>query len=269
MKVYVNEQLLDKEALSEVFEPGFLFGWGAFEVLRAYNGEVPFLEKHIERLGKNISLLGIEQPTLDFKEKISELLGVNNLSDAYIRITVYKKRKSTGVIIYADRFTYYPQSVYEKGFSAIASTYPIDTDSILWRVKSLSYLEKRLSWYQAQKSKRDEALVCNRQGFVVGGARSNLFLVKAGKIIVPSRECGVFDGITKNVVMAIVNSLDIDIVEEKITPESIYSCDEAFLSSSLLEVMPLVECENKALGEGAPGALTLRILSEYRKIINK
>ena len=82
MKVNCNGELIDKENLNELFEPGFLFGWGVFETLRAYKGKVPFLDLHIERLNKGLKSLEIDEAQLDFQSKISELLELNNLDDA-------------------------------------------------------------------------------------------------------------------------------------------------------------------------------------------
>jgi branched-subunit amino acid aminotransferase/4-amino-4-deoxychorismate lyase len=114
MKVFCNARLVERESLEEIFEPGFLFGWGTFETLRAYKRKVPFLDLHIKRLNRNLSVLGIEEVNLDFKGAIRALLNENNLDDAYLRITAYKKRESTGIIIYADKFGYYHKRPMEK-----------------------------------------------------------------------------------------------------------------------------------------------------------
>ena len=95
MKVYLNSKLIEKEDSSEIFEPGFLFGWGVFEPLRVYQGKVCFLKQHIERLESSLKLLDIEPVNLDWQKEINKLLKENNLSEAYLRITVYKKRKGT------------------------------------------------------------------------------------------------------------------------------------------------------------------------------
>ena len=266
MKIYCNGQLQDKQSLEEVFEPGFLFGWGAFEALRAYNKNIPFLDLHIERLNNNLDLLGLEKPDLNWQNIIKELLEENKLDDAYIRLTVYKKRKGTGTICYVSKFDYYTSEVYTKGFSAIVSPHKRDQNSINCKVKSLSYLENRLSWFEAQKRKKSEALVLNQRNEVAGGARSNLFLLREGDALTPSLEAGAFEGITKREVMAILNDLDIEVKEKSLSTEDIFNCQEAFLTSSLLEVMPLVELEDKPIGKGTPGALTQKVHSRYKEL---
>ncbi|MFA6282212.1 MAG: aminotransferase class IV [Candidatus Omnitrophota bacterium] len=266
MKIYCNNKLLDKEAIAEIFEPGFLFGWGVFETLRAYNGQVPFLNLHIARLNDGLNALGIEEVKTDFAGQIVALLKANQLDDAYIRITAYKKRESTGVLIYADKFGYYPKETYAKGFTAIISPYKRNTQNPFSQVKSLSNLENRLSWYEAQKQKKDEALVLNEKDFLTGGSRSNLFIVKNGEVITPALAKGAFYGITRKIVINELKKSRIRVTEKEITLEDLFSCDEAFLTSALLEVMPLVECGNTKVGNGEAGSITLKTLSQYRNL---
>ena len=267
MKVYLNGQIQEKESASEVFEPGFLFGWGVFETLRSYKGKPAFLELHTQRLNKSLSVIGIEPPVIDWAGAIGGLIIENNLDDAYIRITAYKRRKATGLIIYADKFAYYGPATYEKGFTSITSPYRRDQKDQLSKLKAISYLENRISWHEAQKVKKDEALVLNAEGFLVGGSRSNIFLVKDGKVSTPLIEDGAFFGITREVVSEVLNDLNIESKEEKISMEDLFSCEEAFITSSLMEVMPLVECDGKLIGQGRPGEITLKILTEYRKLL--
>jgi len=266
MKVFCNSGLVEKENLDEIFEPGFLFGWGVFETLRAYKGKIPFLRLHADRLNKNLEILGINKIELDFSATIKKLLLENKLDDAYVRITAYKKRNSTGILIYADKFGYYQQEAYEKGFSAVISPYRRDTKSPFSQIKTLSYVENRMSWFQAQKVNKDEALLLNREDYLIGGSRSNLFLVKGKDIFTPSIKSGAFAGITRKLLIDELLGLRIKIKERELTLEDLYEADEAFLSSSLLEVMPLIECGSKKIGAGSPGEITKEILSQYKEL---
>jgi len=267
MKIFCNTTFVEKESLAELFEPGFLFGWGAFETLRAYHGKIPFLALHIRRLNDSLTVLGIDAVALDFEGVLKELLKVNALEEAYIRITAYKKRNSTGVLIYTDTFGYYPQSVYAKGFTAIVSPYRKATQSPFAQIKSLSFLEHRMSWHEAQKAGRDEALVLSQQNHLIGGSRSNLFLVKGKQIFTASDKSGAFAGITKHVLIRDASSLRLKVRQADITLEDLYDSDEAFLTSALLEVMPLVECGSKKIGIGAPGKITSKLLAHYRELV--
>jgi len=264
MKLYINGQIKENQT-PEIFEPGFLFGWGVFEPLRIYKGKIPFLENHTKRLNQSLELLGIEKISLDWESILKNLLKENNLEDAYARIAAYKKRKGTGVIIYVANFTYYTPETYNKGFKAIISTHKRDELDIASKVKSFSYLNNRLAWLEAQKQGADEALILNKQGFLVGGARSNLFLVSDKKILTPSLESGAFCGITRNIVIEIAKDSNISLEERGLTPDDAYNASEAFMTSSLMEVMPLIQLDENKIFEGSPGAITLKLLSEYRK----
>ncbi|MBN3041110.1 MAG: aminotransferase class IV [Candidatus Omnitrophica bacterium] len=268
MKIYSNGDIIDKEKSAEVFEPGFLFGWGVFEPLRVYGDNIAFLDSHISRLESSLEIIGIESPKIEWEKEIRNLISINNIENAYIRITAYKKRKGTGALIYADKFAYYTDEVYNKGFTSLISSYERNTLDAGSQIKSLSYLQNRLSWFQAQKENKDEAIVLNQYGSIVGGSRSNLFIVNEGRIMTPSSDEGSFEGITREVVFDIAAKAGIEFLESKLTMEELATAEEAFITSALMEVMPLVECEDKPLGNGKPGELTLKILSEYRKIVN-
>lgn len=267
MKVFVNNEIVDQKNAEEIFEPGFLFGWGAFEPLRVYQGHIPFLSEHVKRLNQTLVYLGIAEVKDDFSQKIEVLLKENNLRDAYVRITAYKKRTGTGVIVYASKFEYYPDSVYEKGFSAIISPYRRQRDNMFARLKSLSYLENRMSWLAAQNLQKDEAVILNDRGFIAGGSRSNLFVVKNGTVITPPLEDGAVEGITRKAVKDILQKLSIPVQETSFTREMLFSCDEAFLTSALLEVMPLVECEGKKTGKEKK--IVSQILLQYRNLVRE
>lgn len=262
MKIYLNGKIEDKEKIDEIFEPGFLFGWGVFEVLRVYKKKTFLLDKHIERLNKSLSLLGIDIPKIDYQNIIAGLLKANNLEDAYLRITAYKKRKETGVIIYVSEFSYYLKETYEKGFSVLIYPQKLYTKTLSFSLKSLSYLEKRLAWFYAQKNKKDESLILNQEGFLVGGSRTNLFLIKKNKIFTPCRDCGIFSGITRDFLIEVIRKeLNFEVVEKKITLDDLKKAEEIFLSSSLVEVMPVGEIDG-ILKEKSN--LTLKILNLYR-----
>lgn len=267
MKIYNNGEVVEKESLAGIFEPGFLFGWGLFEALRAYNKNIAFLDKHVERLNNSLDKIGIGKLELDWERTIKQLLDENNLVDAYIRITAYKKRKGIGLIIYVDEFNYYKDDSYQKGFSAIISGEKRDPGSITSQVKSISYLQNRFAWYQAQRESKQEALLLNFNGSFAGASRSNVFFVKSNKLFTPSVACGAFCGITKAKVLGIAKGLKLEVVEGEIFPAEIANFDEAFITSSLMQVMPLVEIDGEPIGSGVPGKLTLKILEKYRRLL--
>jgi len=269
MKVYSNGDLVQREDLKEIFEPGYLFGWGVFEPIRVYGDNISFLDEHIKRLNDGLGLLGLEKASVDFEEEIWKVINANDVEDAYLRLTAYKKRQSTGLLIYADSFGYYTDEVYEKGFTCVVSPHRRNPEDLSSKVKSLSYLQNRVSWLEAQKRKKSEALMLNLNNKVCGGSRSNLFIINDNQLITPPLKSGAFSGITREKVLELAKDLNIEIVERAIENSEINLSSEAFITSALMEVMPLVEFEDKPIGNGKPGSLTNQLLSEYRTLTRK
>lgn len=261
--IYLNGNWRAKEDLGETLEPGFLFGWGLFESMRVYQGRPCFLARHLERLSLGINLLGLTPVDVDWVGKIRCLIGENKLQDGYLRITVYRRRKDTGVMIYADKFIYYPPDTYRQGFSAVISPYCRQNSDIFTKIKPLSYLNNRLSWFYAQQQKAQEALVLGGDGFVAGGARSNLFIINGKEALTPALEDAAFAGLTRAIVIGILKEMKVNVREAKISQRDIISAREAFLTSSLLEVMPLVSLGEDKIGGGRPGFYTKEVRNAY------
>ena len=268
MKVYINGEFKDKDNLGDMFEPGFLFGWGVFEPLRVYAGKIVFLEEHIHRLNNSARMVSLDVPKIDWETVINQSVKENNLSDAYVRLSVYKKRKGTGIIVYADNFAYYGANAYHNGFSSTISIIRRDETDISCKVKTISYLNNRLAWAQAQGKGKDEALMINSRHHLSGGSRSNLFLINDDLIVTPRLEDGAFCGITRQIVMGILSAMDLKIKEKKISVDELMAAQEAFITSSLLEVMPLVSCDDKPIGNGKPGKITTSIHAKYKEKIH-
>lgn len=266
MDVYFNGKIVKESEMEDILEPGFLFGWGAFETLRVYNKKTAFLDEHLKRLKEGLYFLGLEYPAVDFNKEISFLLNKNKLADAYLRITVFKKRKSVGVIIYVSEFNYYKDEDYKKGFKVIFSPFVRYSRDEFLKVKSISYVNSRVSWFLAQKKEKDEAVFLNERGFIQEGSRSNIFFVKKGVIFTPSLECGLLAGVTRKAIIDICRQIGIKIKEGKFKREELLSSDEIFLTSSLMEVMPVCEIEGNSL-DVSKFTLTFKILKKYRQEI--
>ena len=208
-------------------------------------------------------------PDVDFKKEVAGLLDINNLDNAYCRITVFKKRKSTGCIIHTAPFNYYPAENYQKGVKAIISPIRRNSQHPLSGIKPVSYLDSRYSWKLAQDKGADEALFLNEEGFLAEGSRTNLFFVKGKTVFTPSLDCGILAGITRQKVIEVVKAKGYKLEEGRFLLGDLLSADEAFLTSSLMEVMPLVEADSRKISGGRPGKVSLDILSGYRNVIDQ
>lgn len=272
MKIYLNGKFVERqEAKISIFDPGFLYGQGLFETMRAYNGKIFRLDSHIERLctfAPRINIkLNINANAL--KEAALRCIKENKLKDAYVRLTVWQSQtQEAGAALFAKSYNFLSEEDYQRGFKAvILHTFRQNEYSPLSGIKSANYLQLFLTYQEAKKHNVDEALLLNTQGMLAEASRANIFLIKDNCLITPSLECGCLPGITRDTALAIAKKEKIEAIETKVTPEDLKKADEAFLTNSLIELMPLVFVDNKPICKGTPGRITEKLLKSYRSLL--
>ena len=274
--VYLNGALVPRSrAKVSALDYGFLYGLGLFETMRSYEGQVFRLESHLSRLSRSAELLGIPVIISELRDAIRETLGANRLRNARIRVTISagegemppnpKTCRKPTVLVLAERYQPYPQEVFRRGFRAVISSIRRNSQSPLSGLKSASYLESLLAKRQAREKGCDEAICLNDRGFLAEASMSNIFLVSEGILRTPGEGSGILPGITRSVIIELAFKLGINVLEEDIRPIELFQAQEAFLTNSLIEVMPLTEIEGKPVASGRPGALSERLLTEYRE----
>ena len=272
MRIYFNGKFVRQdEARLSVLDPGFLYGQGIFETMRAYQGRVFRLDSHIRRLLDSLVIIGIDAPLEagSLKEAVKRCLKENDLKDAYVRLTVWQgEDNKVKVMAIAKPYRFPGKEDYQKGFKAMLSASRQNEFSPLCRVKSANYLRLLLAYQEAKKNNFDEALLLNTKGFLAEASRSNIFLVKDKCLLTPALDCGCLPGITRDTVLALAGKEKIKAIEARLTLEDLGRAQEAFLTNSLIEVMPLVSLDGKPVNKGAPGEMTQRILKRYRALIN-
>lgn len=272
MKIYLNGKFIEEEmAQVSLFEPGFLYGQGLFETMRAYNEKIFRLDAHIERLQRSLPVINmrLDMEARVLKDAVKRCLKENNLKDCYVRLTAWQGQDNkANIAICAKRYNFLKKEDYERGFQVIiSSAFRQNEFSPLVRIKSTNYLHLLLAYQEARKKNADEALLLNTQGFLAEASRANIFLVKDNCLIVPSLECGCLAGITLDTVLGVAKKEKIKIIETKLTPEDIKRCDEAFLTNSLIEIMPLVAIDKRKIKKGTPGKITEVLLKRYRQLV--
>ncbi|MDO8716302.1 MAG: aminotransferase class IV [Dehalococcoidales bacterium] len=276
--VYLNGSLLPlNEARISPVDYGFLFGFGLFETMRAYDGKVFRLDKHLNRLACSAKTLGLPAITLDLEKAVKGTLIANKLSDARIRITVSAGEGGivpdpagcTGptVLITSGHYQPYTEQVYEKGFKAVISSIRRNSQSPLSRLKSMNYLENLLAKREAKAAGADEALFLNERDLVAEAAMSNIFIVSGGILKTPRVENGILPGITREIILELAPKLGIETVADDIWLDDLFEAEEAFLTNSVMEVMPLVKVAGKRIGSGKPGPVTKKLQEAYRELV--
>ena len=276
--VYLNGGLIPfSQALISVLDYGFLFGFGLFETMRAYRGQVFRLDRHLSRLASSAKMLGLSLETPELKAAVMDTIAANNLGDARIRITISAGEGSITpdpstchrptVLILAEHYQPHPEKVYQRGFRAVVSSIHRNSQSPLSRLKTTSYLESVLAREEARAAGADEALLLNERGLLAEASMSNIFLVSDGGLKTPGQESGLLPGITRETVLELASQLSINALECDVRRDELFQAQEAFLTNSLIEIMPLTEVNGKPIGSGKPGAVTQRFMLAYTDLV--
>lgn len=251
--------------------PGVLLGKGVFETMRSYGGVIFALDAHLARLDQGLKTLKMKSPysTDEITHYLYSSLKTNRLKNARLRLTLWEANRRVKISIIAFPYQPYSQSKYARGFKAVFSDTRRDEHSKLSCIKSINYLPFILALRRAKEKGNDEAIFLNRGGYLAEGSRSNIFFVKKSKLYTPGLATGCLNGITRQVVLKVARAMKVDCKEVAVVPGALLDADEAFLTNSLVEIMPLTAIEGKKIGNGKAGPLTCKILAKYRKLTQK
>ena len=281
MYIYLNNSFVPKEeAKVSVFDHGLMYGDGIFETLRSYNGTVFRIDSHIDRLFGSAEMirLAIPKGKDELKEVIYQSLKINNLKEAYIRISITRGEGEIGldpdlckeptIIVISKPLTPYQEEIYRMGVRIIISAVRrMPAEALDPAIKSLNFLNNIMARISTKDKKAFDALMLNTQGYITETTTANIFIVKKGLLITPPLSSGILKGITRSAIILISRSIGIDLLEQDILPPDLYKADETFLTNTSLEIMPVVEVDGNLIADGRPGEITGRLLGEYRSLV--
>jgi len=259
---------------------GVLLGDGLFETMRAYRGRVFRLEAHLARLAASAPVLRLSLPwsTAELEQAVAATIAANGLADAVVRLTVLRGVGPPGpdprgcvqpnCLITARPYVAYPERCYSGGATAVIASVRQNEGSPLSRIKSLSYLDHVLARAEAREAGVDEALLLNNRGELAEGSVSNLFLVRHRTLLTPPLDSGCLPGITRAVILEEATRLGIPSIEQPLSLDDLRDSDEAFLTNSVMELMPLVRVAERPIGDGRPGPVTRRLTAAYRAVVD-
>ena len=282
-KVYINGKLFDKsEAKVSVFDHGLLYGDGVFEGIRAYSGRVFRLQQHVDRLYESAKGIHLEIPIARaaMADAIRQTLAANKLSDAYIRVVITRGAGSLGldprkttdpqIIIITDRISLYPEELYEHGLKIItAATTRNHPNAVNPRIKSLNYLNNILGKIEATQAGCLEALMLNHKGEVAECTGDNVFVVQHGKIHTPSADSGILEGITRAAVIELARAAGYTVIERTMDRLDVFKAEECFLTGTAAELIPVVECDGRIIGNGRPGPITRELRERFHALVRE
>ncbi|MEM4156304.1 MAG: branched-chain-amino-acid transaminase [Archaeoglobaceae archaeon] len=236
------------------------------------------LREHIDRLYDSAKAINLEIPLSkeEFERIIIETLRRNNLRDAYIRPIVSRgigdlgldprKCKKPTVIVITKPWGKLYGDLYSKGLKAITVAIRRNSfDALPPNIKSLNYLNNVLAKIEANVKGGDEAIFLDRNGYISEGSGDNIFVVKKSKITTPPT-INNLRGITREVVIEIINRLGIPFSEANLGLYDLYTADEVFATGTAAEVAPIVEIDGRIIGDGKPGKITKQIMEEFEKV---
>lgn len=280
MKIYLDGKYCsERDAKISVFDHGLLYGDGIFEGIRAYNGRVFKLKEHIDRLycSAKALLLTIPISHAEMMAATVETCRRNQIHDGYIRLVVTRgvgtlglnpnRCKNPSVIIIADKIQLYPPELYRKGMEIVTVPTVRNLHSALNpAIKSLNYLNNILAKIEANIAGCEEAIMLNAEGYVSECTGDNVFVVKEDQLFTPPLSAGALYGITRRVVMEMAAESGLKVSEPNLTRYDLFNADECFLTGTGAELVPVVKIDGRVIGTGKPGAITRRLVAQYRAL---
>jgi branched-chain amino acid aminotransferase len=285
--IWMNGELVAwEDAKVHVLTHGLHYGTGVFEGIRAYDtarGPAIFRHHdHLERLRRSAELYYMPMPysTEELRQATHELIGRNRLRSCYIRPLVYRGYGQMGLfpleapvdvtIAVWSWGAYLGEEGKQRGIRAKVSSWRrISPDSLIPAAKACGqYLNSVLAKIETQKAGYDEAVVLDDGGNVCEGSGENIFVVRGGVIHTPPLTASILDGITRRSAVQIARDLGFEVVERDLTRAELYLADEVFMTGTAAELVPVVEIDDHAIGEGTPGEITRAVQQQFEDALH-
>ncbi|MBI2344135.1 MAG: aminotransferase class IV [Deltaproteobacteria bacterium] len=276
-KVSINGRLYpaDKAGIP-IFDRAYLYGAGAFETLRAYNGTPAFVDLHHARLRDNCAALQIpfRSSLTAFRAQLLAVLRENHARNVALRVTASQvgttairrpRRGRSMITIFLRPLPRRTSALYRRGACVIlVQDVHADPPSI-GTIKSTSYLSKVLARNEVAAAHADEGLFMTSRDEIVEGTFTNLFVVHRGRVITPPLATGVLPGVTRYLVLFLAQSLGLPVVEQRLHPADLRRADELFLTGTTTEILPIREV--RGLVRRRPGPVTHQLMEAYQQLV--
>lgn len=271
MFLYLNgEYIHQNNAFISPFDHGYLYGIGAFETIRIYQGHPFLLDDHLKRLNESLKHLNIScSIERDFAlNVIKKLLYLNDLQDAYLRINVSAGESDLGLtvqpyekstIIFFMKDIQIPENqTKEAVFLKLRRNLPEGK----YRIKSHHFLNNMLAKREIGLNPNMEGFFLTHDGYVAEGIVSNIFWVKENSVFTPSIETGILNGITRQFILKVLENIGLTYREGWYKPEELLMSKEVFVTNSLQEIVPITKIGERTF-LGISGHITQQLKSIY------
>ena len=271
--VYVNgEYLPEEDATISIFDRGFLFADGVYEVTSVLGGKLLDFEGHAKRLERSLNELEMASPVTqaELLEIHRELVAKNGIEEGlvYLQITrgaadrdfAYPEGATPSIVLFTQAKPGLADSPKAKVGMKV-----ISIEDQRWGrrdIKTVQLLYPSMGKMMAKKAGADDAWMIE-DGFVTEGTSNNAYIVKDGKIITRHLGNEILHGITRAAVLRFAREAQMQVEERPFTLAEALDADEAFITSASMFVMPVVEIDGSAIGEGTPGPVAGRLREIY------
>lgn len=279
--VNINGTLLKgPEAKISVFDRGFLYGDSVYEATRTFNKRPFRIDQHIDRLFLSAEKISLE-PTYSKEVILSEVLKTIEAApfkDATIRIVLTRGTNSdlgldpalsgpNNLVVFTKEIKPNPAWWITDGVSMIFFQKKIEASGSL--PKTGNYQENILANREATSRGAYDSFMINTHGHVTEGTTSNAWIIKNNILFTPPLADGVLEGLTRKTLleMARRQMLPLPLVEKSLSKDDFLSADECFITSTTRNVVPVTKIESHLIGNGKPGALTLKLLELYLEFV--
>ncbi len=248
-------------------------GQGCFETMQAYHGRIFRLDAHLRRLEASARFLGLRLPDdrRGLAEQLRGALRRSGLRDAVVRVAMIPRPGAAAaphIVVQPVRPP--PARAYARGIRvAVVTTRPYPLAAMSHQAKYSARLASVLAVQEAQLRGADEALWMDGNGYVTESTASNFGIVRRGVVHTAPCHLGLLAGITRDVLKDLAAAEDVALREEPMTRHDLYNADEAFLLSTLKEVMPVTVIDGRRIGTGRPGPISRRLQRAFRRLVRE
>ncbi|GIN90948.1 D-amino-acid transaminase [Siminovitchia terrae] len=273
--ILLNERFLERDEVTiDIEDRGYQFGDGVYEVIRIYNGACFAMDAHIERLRRSAEQIEMILPyTLtELEENLLKLVEKNNIKTGIIYVQVtrgaaprahhFPEGSSSVLVAYVQSLDR-PLTKMRNGVKVTL------TEDIRWKrcdIKSLNLLGSVLAKQKA-KNKGFEEAILHRDEVITEGSSTNVFIIKDQAIYTHPANNLILNGITRNKVLKIAREKKFQVVEEPFTIKELLNADEIFITSTTIEITPVIEIDQTVIAGGQPGPVTCILQKEFDKLL--
>jgi len=266
---YMDGEFVDSDkAVLSVNDMAILRGYGIFDFMRTYNKKPFHLRDHIKRLVNSGHHVGLEIPCSEEElfDIVMKTLDKNNYPESNVRIvftggispdSVTPQGNGKLVVMITPKHDL-PEWWYKEGVKIIT----VDVERYIPEAKSTNYMNAVLNQQEAKKNNAVESIYVDREGRVLEGTTTNIFLFIDNKWVTPDK--GILPGITRSVILDLIK--DSSSVELRdLSREDLARAGEIFITASNKEVVPVVQVDDMKIGSGRVGENTLKIMKQFRE----